>query len=86
MQPPNGGNQQFPNFGGQGDMTPPKGMDIPDGMENMFPGQNGNSQGEFPTGGQNGSAPTQGGNQWGLLVVTIVILAVGLLFAVKFKR
>lgn len=86
MQPPNGGNQQFPNFGGQGDMTPPKGMDMPDGMENMFPGQNGNSQGEFPTGGQNGSAPTQGGNQWGLLVVTIVILAVGLLFVVKFKR
>ena len=54
-------------------MTPPEGMDMPDGMENMFLGQN-------------SFAPAQGGNQWGLIVVIIVILAVGLLFAVKFKR
>lgn len=80
------GNQQFPNFNGQGGMTPPEGMEIPEGMENMFPGQTGNSQGGFPDRGQTGDAPTQGSNQWVLLVVTIVTLAAGLLFAFKFKR
>lgn len=76
----NDGSQQFPGFGGQG------GMELPDGMENMFPGQNGNSQGGFPDRGQTGATPTQGNDQWILLTVTIVILAAGLLFAFKFKR
>ena len=80
------GSQQFPGFGGQGDMEFPEGMELPEGMENMFPGQNGNSQGGFPDRGQTGATPTQGNNQWILLSVTIVILAAGLLFAFKFKR
>ena len=86
------GNQQFPGFGNQGGMTPPDGMETPDGMEmpegmeNMFPGQNGTNQGNFPDRGQTGTASTQGDNQWILLAVTIVILAAGLLFAFKFKR
>ena len=80
------GNQQFPNFDGQGGMTPPEGMEIPEGMENMFPGQNGNSQSGFPNRGQTGDAPTQEANQWVLLVVTVAVLAAGLLFAFKYKR
>ena len=86
------GNQQFPGFGNQGGMTPPDGMETPDGMkmpegmENMFPGQNGTNQGNFPDRGQTGTASTQRNNQWITLTVTIVILAVGLLFAFKFKR
>ncbi len=80
------GNQQFPNFGGQGGMTPPDSMEMPEGMENMFPGQNGNGQGSFPDSGQTNTAATQGSNQWIQLAITIVILAAGLLFAFKFKR
>ena len=92
------GSQQFPGFGGQGNMEFPAGMELPDGMElpegmempegmgNMFPGQDGNSQGSFPNRGQTGTAPTQVNNQWVLIAVTIVILAAGLLFAFKFKR
>lgn len=80
------GNQQFPNFDGQGGMTPPEGMEIPEGMENMFLGQNGNSQSGFPNRGQTGDAPTQEANQWVLLVVTVAVLAAGLLFAFKYKR
>ena len=92
------GSQQFPGFGGQGNMEFPAGMELPDGMElpegmempegmgNMFPGQDGNSQGIFPNRGQTGTAPTQVYNQWVLIAVTIVILAAGLLFAFKFKR
>ena len=80
------GNQQFPNFDGQGGMTPPEGMEMPEGMENMFPGQNGNSQSRFPNRGQTGDAPTQEANQWVLLVVTVAVLAAGLLFAFKYKR
>ena len=79
-------NQQFPNFDGQGGMTPPEGMEIPEGVENMFPGQNGNSQSGFPNRGQTGDAPTQEANQWVLLVVTVAVLAAGLLFAFKYKR
>ena len=79
-------NQQFPNFDGQGGMTPPEGMEMPEGMENMFPGQNGNSQSGFPNRGQTGDAPTQEANQWVLLVVTVAVLAAGLLFAFKYKR
>lgn len=67
-------------------MTPPDGMGMPVGMENPFPGQNGSSQEGFPGRDQTGSAPTQGGNQWILLVSTIIILAAGLLFVFKFKR
>ena len=87
-----GGSPQFPGFGGQSGMERPEGMEMPEGMEipegmgNMQPGQNGNSQGGFPDRGQTGTAPTQGNNQWVLLVVTMVILAAGLLFAFKFKR
>ena len=81
-----GGNRQFPSFGGQGGMTPPAGMEIPEGMENMFPGQNGNSQGSFPSREQTVSSSVQSGNSWGLLAVTVVILGAGLLFASKFKR
>ena len=93
-----GGSPQFPGFGGQGGTEFPEGMEIPEGIElpegmeipegmgNMQPGQNGNSQGGFPDRGQTGTTPTQGNNQWVLLTVTIVILAVGLLFAFKFKR
>ena len=87
-----GGSPQFPGFGGQGGMELPEGMEMPEGMEipegmgNMQPGQNGNSQGGFPDRGQTGTAPAQGNNQWVLLAVTAVILAVGLLFAFKFKR
>ena len=92
------GSQQFPGFGGQGNMEFPAGMELPDGMElpegmempegmgNMFPGQDGNSQGSFPNRGQTGTAPTQVNNQWVLIAVTIVILAAGLLFVFKFKR
>ena len=80
------GNQQFPNFDGQGGMTPPEGMEMPEGMENMFPGQNGNSQSGFPNRGQTGDAPTQEANQWVLLVVTVAVLVAGLLFAFKYKR
>ena len=80
------GNQQFPNFDGQGGMTPPEGMEIPEGMENMFLGQNGNSQSGFPNRGQTGDAPTQEATQWVLLVVTVAVLAAGLLFAFKYKR
>ena len=79
-------NQQFPNFDGQGGMTPPEGMEIPEGMENMFLGQNGNSQSGFPNRGQTVDAPTQEANQWVLLVVTVAVLAAGLLFAFKYKR
>ena len=79
-------NQQFPNFDGQGGMTPPEGMEMPEGMENMFPGQNGNSQSGFPNRGQTGDAPTQEANQWVLLVGTVAVLAAGLLFAFKYKR
>ena len=78
--------QQFPDFTGQGNMTPPDGMGMPVGMENPFPGQNGSSQEGFPGRDQTGSAPTQGGNQWILLVSTIIILVAGLLFVFKFKR
>ena len=67
-------------------METPDGMEMPEGMENMFPGQNGTNQGNFPDRGQTGTVPTQGNNQWITLTVTIVILAVGLLFAFKFKR
>ena len=74
------GAQQFPDFGGQGGMTPPE------GTENLFPGQNGSGQSGFPTRGQTGSAPTQGGSQLVLLAVTIAILGAGLLFAFQFKR
>ena len=92
------GSQQFPGFGGQGNMEFPAGMELPDGMElpesmempegmeNMFPGQNGTNQGNFPDRGQAGTAPTQVNNQWVLIAVTIVILTAGLLFAFKFKR
>ena len=73
------GAQQFPDFGGQDGMTPPE------GMENLFPGQNGSSQSGFPNRGQTGSAPAQS-SQWILLLVTIAILDAGLLFAMKFKR
>ena len=88
-----GTSQQFPGFGSQGGMEFPGGMEMPEGielpegmampegMENVFPGQNGNSQGSFPDRGQTGTTPTQGNNQWVLLTVTIVILAAGLLFA-----
>lgn len=86
MQPPDGGNQQFPGFGGQGGMTPPSDMGMPEGMESMFPGQNGNSQEGLPNRGQTGTAPTQGSNQWVWFAVTIVVLAAGLVFVFKFKR
>ena len=81
-----GGGQQFPGFDGQGNMTLPEGMEIPEGMENMFPGQTGSSQGDFSNRGQTGAVLPQGGSQLILLAVTAVILAAGLLFAFKFKR
>ena len=77
---------QMPGFGGQGGMEFPEGMEMPEGMENMFPGQDGSSQGSFPDRAQTGTTPTQGNNSWVLLIVAIVILAAGLLFAFKFKR
>ena len=76
------GGQMPGQFGGQGGMTPPDGMEMPEGMENMFPGQGSNG---FPSRGQTGAA-VQSNHQWGILVITVVILAAGLLFAWKFKR
>lgn len=70
-------------------MELPEGMEMPEGMGNMFPGQDGNSQGSFPNRGQTGTAPTQGNNQWVLIAVTIVILAAGILiqlFLVENRR
>jgi len=67
-------------------MELPEGMEMPEGMGNMFPGQDGNSQGSIPNRGQTGTASAQVNNQWVLIAVTIVILAAGLLFAFKFKR
>ena len=81
-----GGNSQFPGFGEQGGMIPPEGMEIPEGMGNMFPGQNGSSQSGFPNMGQSGVDSMLGGSQWALLAVTAVILVVGMLFVFKFKR
>ena len=75
------GGQMPGQFGGQGGMTPPDGMEMPEGMENMFPGQGSNG---FPGRGQTGAA-VQSNHQWGILVITVVILAAGLLFAWKFK-
>ena len=80
------GDQRVPSFGGQGGMTPPEGMEIPEGMENMFPGQNGNSQSGFPDRGQTDSAPAQSNDPWVLLVVSVAVMAAGLLFAFKYKR
>ena len=77
-----GDNRQFPQFGGQGDMTPPDGMEIPEGMEDMM---GGNMQGGFPSMGQTGATSGQGG-QWILLVVSLAFLIGGLIFAFKFKR
>lgn len=75
-EPPTGG-QPFPNFGGQGGMTPPE------GMENMFPGQNnGNFSEQQPS--KNPAASQN--SPWPLLIVTLVILALGLVFAFRFKR
>jgi len=85
-------NPQFPGFGSPGGMTPPdgmempNGMEMPEGMENIFPGQSSTKQGSFPDRGQDGNAPAQGNNPWALVAATIVILAAGLLFALKFKR
>ena len=76
------GNQQFPNFGGQGGMTPPNGMEMPEGMENMFPDQGGSG---FPNRGQSSNDSMQG-NGFGLLIASFAILAAGLLFVFKFKR
>ena len=74
----------MPNpFGGQGGMTPPNGMEIPEGMENMFPGQGGSG---FPTRGQTGTVPTKNSSPWGILVITVLTLAAGLLFVWKFRR
>ena len=81
-----GGNQQIPGFGGQGGMTPPEGMEIPEGMESMFPNQSGSSQGRAPGSGQAGSVTMPGSGQGLLLIVTVLMLAAGLLFAFKFKR
>ena len=80
----NGQMAQIP--GGQGGITPPEGMEMPERMENIFHGQNGNSQDRVPNIGQGGSAPTQGSSHWVLLVATLVILAAGLLVAFKYKR
>ena len=85
-----GGNPQFPGFGGQGGMEPPEGMEmpgggeIPEGME--MPGQSGRGEGSFPVSGQTGVPASQGSGQWLLLAVTVVVLAAGLVFAIKFKR
>ena len=78
--------QQFPGFGGRGGMELPEGMEIPEGMENMQPGQIGNAEGGFPDRGQTGTGTTQGGTQWIMLGIAVVILAAGLLFAFKYKR
>ena len=80
----NGQMAQIP--GGQGGITPPEGMEMPERMENIFHGQNGNSQDRVPNIGQGGSAPTQGSSHWVLLAATLVILAAGLLVAFKYKR
>lgn len=78
------GGMQVPGQTGTGDsVTPPDGMELPDemempdGMGTMIPGMD--------TQVQSGST-AQGGNQWLLLGVTLVILAAGLLFAIKYKR
>lgn len=64
----------------------PEGMEMSEGTGNRFPGQKGHNQGNFLGGEQVNTNTVQKANQWILLVITVVILAVGLLFASKFKR
>ena len=88
------GSESIPSVGtqmpqmseGQGRMEFPGDMEIPEAMGNPFPGQDGRNQGSFPGREQTDTNAAQGGNRWILLIVTVVILAVGLLFAFKFKR
>ena len=64
----------------------PEGMEMSEEIRNRFPGQKGHNQGNFPGGDQVNTNTVQKGNQWILLVITVVILTVGLVFASKFKR
>ena len=78
--------QQIPGGNNQGSMQRPGGMELPEGMENMQPGQSGNEQSNVPNRGQNAAMPTQDATPWILLGVTALILIAGLIFAFKFKR
>ena len=55
-------------------------IQMPEGMEDMM------GQGRVPGTQQDGSGATQDSVQWILLVASVMVLAAGLLFAVKFKR
>ena len=88
----NHGNTQIPGSTGSvsndSNQMPrmPEGMEQSEEMGNRFPGEEGHNQGNFSGGGRTNANTTQKGNQWILLVITVVILAVGLLLACKFKR
>ena len=90
----NGNSQMQKLPGGQGEMrmpgqygmTPPGGMEMPEEMENIFPGQSGSNEGGISGRGQTGAVPAQGNHPWILMVITVVILAAGLLFVIRFKR
>ena len=57
----------------------PEGMEMPEGMEGRFPGQD-RSREQIDTGN------TQGLTQWTLLIITIATMTAGLLFVFKFRR
>jgi len=82
-----GGRGQQPGIPGRN--GPNNGNDVQtQGPSNNAPNQmpNDNKQGGFHDRSQTGTASMQGDNHWILLAVTIVVLATGLLFAMKFKK
>ena len=71
---------QMPQIpGNQNPMGFPEGMEMPNGMEGRFPGQDGHRE------QANTNAPQEMA-QWTLLIAAFVVMAAGLLFAFKFKR
>ncbi len=81
-----GGGRQLPEMEGREDAVLPEGMEPPEGMEGMQPGENENNQGALPGHSQAGTDTDQGGISWILLAVSAAVLAAGLLFAFRYRR
>lgn len=80
------GGRQFSEVGGWDKAEMPEGFTPPEGMEGMQTGPNGSNQGAIPGRDQMTVDAVSDDTQWVLLAVSAGILAVGLLFAFKYRR
>ncbi len=86
QKPSNNAPSQIPQMpGDQNPMDFPEGMEKQEGMEGRFPGQKGQNPGNSPGREQRDDNAIQSSSQWITIILSIVVMISGLLFAKRFN-